>query len=102
MQDRFAPDRVPPTIDESQDWELKSGEEEEGFTILEFSRKYVTCDDDDLPITVSRILNQITACVTTTLCVKIVNCGHYVYRATICSIVNVQAARRYSQRGPVR
>ena len=31
---------------------LKGGEEENGLTILEFSRKYVTCDDFDLPITV--------------------------------------------------
>ena len=31
------------------------GEEEGGFTILEFTRKYVTCDKNDLPITVSEI-----------------------------------------------
>ena len=53
LQDRFAAGRTPPTVDEQQDWILKSGEEENGFTILEFSRKYVTCDDYDLPITVS-------------------------------------------------
>ena len=29
------------------------GEEESGFTILEFTRKYITCDKNDLPITVS-------------------------------------------------
>ena len=52
MQDRFAGGRVPPTIDEQQDWILEGGEEENGFTILEFSRKYVTCDKYDLPITV--------------------------------------------------
>ena len=32
---------------------MKEGEEEDGFTILEFSRKYITCDDDDQPIVVS-------------------------------------------------
>ena len=53
LQDRFAAGRTPPTVDEQQDWIFKSGEEENGFTILEFSRKYITCDDDDLPITVS-------------------------------------------------
>ena len=53
LQDRFAPGRVPPVIDEQQDWDLVGGEEESGFTILEFSRKYITCDDKDLPITVS-------------------------------------------------
>ena len=56
MQDRFARDRIPPTIDEQQDWILEGGEEENGFTILEFSRKYVTCDDYDLPITVNKIM----------------------------------------------
>ena len=56
QQDRFASTRGPPAIDESQDWELKCGEEEDGYTILEFSRDYVTCDDDDLPIAVSMIL----------------------------------------------
>ena len=56
LQDRFAEDRAPPTIDASQDWYLKNGEEENGFTILEFSRKYITCDDKDLPVTVSDII----------------------------------------------
>ncbi|CAI8042465.1 DBH-like monooxygenase protein 1 homolog, partial [Geodia barretti] len=51
FHDRFAGGREPPTIDEQQDWMLKGGEEENGFTILEFSRKYVTCDEYDLPIT---------------------------------------------------
>ena len=32
---------------------LESGEEENGFTILRFSRDFVTCDQYDLPITVS-------------------------------------------------
>ena len=45
--------RTSPSIDEQQDWELEFGEEEGGYTILEFSRKLVTCDDQDLPIDVS-------------------------------------------------
>ena len=53
VQDRFATSRSPPPVDDQQDWTLLQGEEEGGFTILEFTRKYVTCDDNDLPITVS-------------------------------------------------
>ena len=34
---------------------MKEGEEEDGFTILEFSRKYITCDDNDQPIVVSSL-----------------------------------------------
>ena len=33
-----------PSIDDSQDWFLISGMEEEGWTILEFSRNWITCD----------------------------------------------------------
>ena len=58
LQDRFARTRSPPAIDEQQDWILTDGEEEDGFTILEFSRKYITCDDDDQPISVSSDLHQ--------------------------------------------
>ena len=57
MQDRFATTRGTPSIDDKQDWELKHGEEESGFTILEFSRKYVTCDEYDLPISVRLLSN---------------------------------------------
>ena len=53
-QDRFATGRFLPAVDRQQNWILKGGEEENGFTILEFSRKYVTCDQNDLPITVSQ------------------------------------------------
>ena len=61
LQDRFADafvqsgdDRTPlmPPVDESQDWELLSGEEEGGFTVLEFRRDWVTCDPEDRDITV--------------------------------------------------
>lgn len=55
MQDRFATSRSPPAIDDQQDWELEDGYEEDGFTVLEFTRNYTTCDDNDLPITVSTL-----------------------------------------------
>ena len=50
LQDRFAVDRFLPPIDESQDWFLVSGEEENGYTILEFTRNLTTCDGNDLDI----------------------------------------------------
>ena len=53
MQDRFADIRARPPIDESQDWFLLAGREENGFTILEFSRNLTTCDPRDLDIDVS-------------------------------------------------
>ena len=52
LQDRFAVDRYLPPVDESQDWFLVSGEEENGYTILEFTRNLTTCDDNDLDIKV--------------------------------------------------
>ena len=52
MQDRFADSRSLPPIDESQDWFITSGEEEHGFTVLEFSRNLTTCDPRDLDIKV--------------------------------------------------
>ena len=45
-----------PSIDDdgaSQDWFLSFGEEEDGFTVLEFSRNLTTCDTKDLDIGVS-------------------------------------------------
>ena len=42
-----------PRIDPSQDWFLSLGEEEDGYTILEFSRNLTTCDSKDLEIGVS-------------------------------------------------
>jgi hypothetical protein len=50
FHDRFATSRSPPSVDEQQDWTLVEGEEEGGFTVLEFTRKYITCDKNDLPI----------------------------------------------------
>ena len=34
LQDRFAAERDPPTVDEHQDWDLESGAEKNGFTVL--------------------------------------------------------------------
>ena len=55
IQDRFATSRIPPAVDEQQDWILVGGEEESGFTILEFTRSYITCDENDLPISVRKL-----------------------------------------------
>ena len=53
MQDRYAERRLLPPIDANQDWLLSFGEEEDGYTILEFSRNLTTCDSKDLNIDVS-------------------------------------------------
>ena len=53
IQDRYAVSRSMPSIDVSQDWFLTSGQEENGRTILEFNRKFTSCDVvNDLDITV--------------------------------------------------
>ena len=36
-----------PPIDPQKDWNPIRGEDEDGFTTLEFWRKWVTCDDLD-------------------------------------------------------
>ena len=56
LQDRFAVDRFLPPIDESQDWFLVSGEEENGYTVLEFTRNLTSCDENDLDIKVHAVL----------------------------------------------
>ena len=69
FQDRFADGRALPPIDESQDWFLISGEQDDGFTVLEFSRNLTTCDPRDLEIKVwtsclfnmSEIINPIVS-----------------------------------------
>ena len=54
FQDRFAEGRFEPGIDASQDWYLTSHLEKDGWTVLEFTRALMTCDDKyDLDITVS-------------------------------------------------
>ena len=55
MQDRFADGRYLPDVDESQDWFLVNGEEQNGHTILEFTRNFKPCDPNDLPIKVVAI-----------------------------------------------
>ena len=52
-QDRYAEARRLPGIDMvSQDWFLINSEETDGFTVLEFSRNFTSCDPQDLDITV--------------------------------------------------
>ena len=52
MQDRYAFEQSRPPIDPQQDWNLIRGENENEFTTLEFSRKWVTCDERDRDIEV--------------------------------------------------
>ena len=52
FQDRYAEGRFLPPIDPSQDWFLVNSEEEDDFTLLEFSRNFTTCDTRDLDIMV--------------------------------------------------
>lgn len=53
MQDRFALySHILPPIDESQDVFFLGGEQENGYTVLEFSRDFVTCDVRDVNIKV--------------------------------------------------
>ena len=53
-QDRYAFAQSLPPVDPQQDWNLISGENENGFTTLEFWRKWVTCDERDRDIEVSK------------------------------------------------
>ena len=46
--------RCTPIIDAQQDWYLINGEEEGGYTTLEFTRNFTTCDDNDLEIKVCK------------------------------------------------
>jgi len=50
FQDRFAEGRFLPPVDASQDWYLVSGEEQDGYTTLEFTRSLSTCDNKDLNV----------------------------------------------------
>ena len=52
IQDRYAFGRFTPEIDEEQNWFLISGKEENGTTILQFWRKFTSCDDHDMDVTV--------------------------------------------------
>ena len=52
LQDRFAFQQALPPIDPRQDWFLVRGMEDGGYTILEFTRNWTTCDDRDRDIEV--------------------------------------------------
>ncbi|XP_066291636.1 DBH-like monooxygenase protein 1 homolog [Branchiostoma lanceolatum] len=54
LTDRYADAKAQPPVDESQDWELVSGYENETHTVLRFNRKLTTCDDKD------RVINEDT------------------------------------------
>ena len=59
MQDRYAEGRFLPPIDDSQDWTLEYGEQENGYTVLEFSRNLTTCDPRDLDIKVRYVTTHV-------------------------------------------
>ena len=50
LQDRFAEGRFLPPVDTQQDWTMVSGREENGWTIMAFSRALQTGDDRDRDI----------------------------------------------------
>ena len=52
LQDRYAYGRYTPPIDPIQNWFLTNAEIEDGYTVLEFYRNFITCDDCDLDILV--------------------------------------------------
>ncbi|XP_035696831.1 DBH-like monooxygenase protein 1 [Branchiostoma floridae] len=54
LTDRYAEAKAQPRMDESQDWELVSGYENETHTVLRFNRKLTTCDVRD------RVINEDT------------------------------------------
>ncbi|XP_066276602.1 DBH-like monooxygenase protein 1 homolog [Branchiostoma lanceolatum] len=51
LTDRYADAKAQPSMDESQDWELISGNENGTHTVVRFNRKLTTCDDKDRIIT---------------------------------------------------
>ncbi|GIY68908.1 MOXD1 homolog 2 [Caerostris extrusa] len=52
LQDRHAYKNAMPVLDDQQDFQLLHGYENETHTVLQFSRKFDTCDDQDMAITV--------------------------------------------------
>jgi hypothetical protein len=53
LKDCYASDKSTPIEDEEQDYKLIDGAEIDGYTILKFSRKLITCDEaNDRPIKV--------------------------------------------------
>ena len=56
LQDRYAESYSLPAIDDKQDYNLTEAYEQNGTTILKFSRKYDTCDKKDVKIEVMYFL----------------------------------------------
>ena len=54
FQDRHALGEYEPIIDDSQDVTLLAANQNDTYTVLRFSRPYVTCDENDRDITVSQ------------------------------------------------
>ena len=52
LKDCYAKNKSKPIIDAQQDYKLLEGAEIEGYTILKFTRKLVTCDKNDAEIKV--------------------------------------------------
>ena len=50
FQDRYAVGRYEPPIDNMQDWFLISARQDDGYTELEFSRNFTTCDNESRDI----------------------------------------------------
>ncbi len=52
-QDRFAFDKVKPLVDNTtQNWFVLQGQEQNGWTAIQFKRYFDTCDPMDVPIKV--------------------------------------------------
>lgn len=54
MQDCHTVGNVVPKVDSNQNWYLINGFENDFGTVLTFSRKLDTCDEDDIVINVRR------------------------------------------------
>jgi hypothetical protein len=53
IQDRFAFDEVKPVMDNTtQNWFVLQGQEQNGWTAIQFKRYFDTCDPMDVPIKV--------------------------------------------------
>ena len=54
FQDRFAFDKAKPIIDNTtQDWFVLQGQEQDGWTAIQFKRYFDSCDLMDVPIKVN-------------------------------------------------
>jgi hypothetical protein len=52
-QDRFAFDKMKPVMDNTtQDWFILQGQEQNGWTAIQFKRYFDSCDPMDVPIKV--------------------------------------------------